>query len=160
MSFICTYLGQLDQIGRALWKYLFEYTNYTWFIISSWRSSHPSYIHNFFHGWLEGRLRLKKKLRLFSCLLFCYFDGTCKSQNTKRPCFLFQGLSRIQYEAKKQVVADEIISRLEKKLFPGLKSSIEFIEVKLKPVLAKSLIFMDMFFFFFPNLLTPNSNSR
>ncbi|CAK8571266.1 unnamed protein product [Lathyrus sativus] len=41
----------------------------------------------------------------------------------------WKGLSRIEYEAKKQVVADEIISRLEKKLFPGLKSSIEFIEV-------------------------------
>lgn len=41
----------------------------------------------------------------------------------------WQGLSRIEYEAKKQVVADEIISRLEKKLFPGLRSSIDFIEV-------------------------------
>ncbi|XP_058771285.1 prolycopene isomerase, chloroplastic-like isoform X2 [Vicia villosa] len=41
----------------------------------------------------------------------------------------WKGLSKIEYEAKKQVVADEIISRLEKKLFPGLKSSIEFIEV-------------------------------
>ncbi|MCH86338.1 prolycopene isomerase chloroplastic-like [Trifolium medium] len=41
----------------------------------------------------------------------------------------WKGLSRIEYEAKKQVVADEIISRLEKKLFPGLKSAIDFIEV-------------------------------
>ncbi|KAK2454576.1 carotenoid isomerase [Trifolium repens] len=41
----------------------------------------------------------------------------------------WQGLSRVEYEAKKQVVADEIISRLEKKLFPGLKSAIDFIEV-------------------------------
>jgi len=32
------------------------------------------------------------------------------------------------------VVADEIISRLEKKLFPGLRASIDFIEVKLKPL--------------------------
>ncbi|KVH94135.1 Carotene isomerase [Cynara cardunculus var. scolymus] len=32
------------------------------------------------------------------------------------------------YEAKKELVADKIISRLEKKLFPGLKSSIEFKE--------------------------------
>ncbi|WJX17798.1 prolycopene isomerase [Trifolium repens] len=41
----------------------------------------------------------------------------------------WKGLSRIEYEAKKQVVADEIISRLEKKLFPGLRSAIDFIEV-------------------------------
>ncbi|CAJ2672911.1 unnamed protein product [Trifolium pratense] len=41
----------------------------------------------------------------------------------------WKGLSRIDYEAKKQVVADEIISRLEKKLFPGLRSAIDFIEV-------------------------------
>lgn len=43
--------------------------------------------------------------------------------------FLYQGLSRVEYEAKKQVVADEITSRLEKKLFPGLRSSIDFMEV-------------------------------
>ncbi|PWA98413.1 carotenoid isomerase [Artemisia annua] len=41
----------------------------------------------------------------------------------------WQGLSTKDYEAKKKLVADKIISRLENKLFPGLKSSIEFIEV-------------------------------
>ncbi|XP_024186431.1 prolycopene isomerase, chloroplastic isoform X5 [Rosa chinensis] len=41
----------------------------------------------------------------------------------------WEGLSRKDYEAKKERVADEIISRLEKKLFPGLMSSIVFKEV-------------------------------
>ncbi|KAJ1423338.1 hypothetical protein SESBI_12551 [Sesbania bispinosa] len=41
----------------------------------------------------------------------------------------WEGLSRVEYEAKKQLVADEIINRLEKKLFPGLRSSIDFMEV-------------------------------
>lgn len=41
----------------------------------------------------------------------------------------WQGLPRKEYEEKKQLVADEIIRRLEKKLFPGLKSSIAFMEV-------------------------------
>ncbi|XP_040371807.1 prolycopene isomerase, chloroplastic isoform X3 [Rosa chinensis] len=40
----------------------------------------------------------------------------------------WEGLSRKDYEAKKERVADEIISRLEKKLFPGLMSSIVFKE--------------------------------
>ncbi|KAL6005099.1 hypothetical protein ACLOJK_005660 [Asimina triloba] len=39
------------------------------------------------------------------------------------------GLPKVTYEAKKEQVADEIISRLEKKLFPGLKQSIVFKEV-------------------------------
>lgn len=38
-------------------------------------------------------------------------------------------LSRKDYEEKKELVADEIIRRLESKLFPGLKSSIVFKEV-------------------------------
>lgn len=46
--------------------------------------------------------------------------------------FLYQGLSRKEYEAKKEQIADEIITRLEKKLFPGLKSSIDFMEVYLR----------------------------
>ncbi|KAJ6914499.1 prolycopene isomerase [Populus alba x Populus x berolinensis] len=41
----------------------------------------------------------------------------------------WEGLSTEDYEAKKKVVAYEIISRLEKKLFPGLRSSITFMEV-------------------------------
>ncbi|XP_074304802.1 prolycopene isomerase, chloroplastic [Silene latifolia] len=41
----------------------------------------------------------------------------------------WQGLSRAGYNEKKELIADEIISRLEKKLFPGLKSSITFMEV-------------------------------
>ena len=41
----------------------------------------------------------------------------------------YQGLSRKDYEAKKELVADKIIMRLEKKLFPGLKSAIVFKEV-------------------------------
>ncbi|KAG4982512.1 hypothetical protein AAZX31_10G082500 [Glycine max] len=41
----------------------------------------------------------------------------------------WEGLSRADYEAKKQLVADEITSRLENKLFPGLRSSIDFMEV-------------------------------
>ncbi|ONH95759.1 hypothetical protein PRUPE_7G089400 [Prunus persica] len=40
----------------------------------------------------------------------------------------WEGLSRKDYEAKKEIVADEIIGRLEDKLFPGLKSSIVFKE--------------------------------
>ncbi|KAK6942502.1 LOW QUALITY PROTEIN: hypothetical protein RJ641_027879, partial [Dillenia turbinata] len=38
----------------------------------------------------------------------------------------WQGLSIQDYEVKKELVADEIISRLENKLFPGLNSSIAF----------------------------------
>ncbi|KAL6508426.1 hypothetical protein OROHE_021559 [Orobanche hederae] len=41
----------------------------------------------------------------------------------------WEGLSRAEYEAKKELVAEKIINRLEKKLFPGLKSSIVFKEV-------------------------------
>ncbi|KAH8485463.1 hypothetical protein H0E87_027047 [Populus deltoides] len=41
----------------------------------------------------------------------------------------WEGLSTKDYEAKKKVAADEIISRLEKKLFPGIRSSIAFMEV-------------------------------
>lgn len=41
----------------------------------------------------------------------------------------WQGISQKDYEKKKERVADEIISRLEKKLFPGLGSSIVFKEV-------------------------------
>uniref|UniRef100_A0A2P2L414 Uncharacterized protein MANES_08G037100 n=1 Tax=Rhizophora mucronata TaxID=61149 RepID=A0A2P2L414_RHIMU len=40
----------------------------------------------------------------------------------------WEGLPRKEYEAKKDRVADEIIGRLEK-LFPGLRSSIDFMEV-------------------------------
>ncbi|KAJ4840086.1 hypothetical protein Tsubulata_009902 [Turnera subulata] len=41
----------------------------------------------------------------------------------------WEGLSLKDYEEKKTRVANEIISRLEKKLFPGLSSSIAFVEV-------------------------------
>lgn len=41
----------------------------------------------------------------------------------------WEGLSRKDYEAKKELVADKIMTRLEKKLFPGLKSAIVFKEV-------------------------------
>ncbi|XP_020694405.1 prolycopene isomerase 2, chloroplastic isoform X2 [Dendrobium catenatum] len=41
----------------------------------------------------------------------------------------WQGLSRKEYEEKKELVADEIITRLEKKLFPGLKDSVVLKEV-------------------------------
>lgn len=41
----------------------------------------------------------------------------------------WKGLSRKDYVEKKELVADEIIGRLENKLFPGLKSSIVFKEV-------------------------------
>lgn len=41
----------------------------------------------------------------------------------------WEGLSRKDYVVKKEIVADKIISRLEKKLFPGLKSAILFKEV-------------------------------
>ncbi|KAM6547805.1 hypothetical protein CsatB_019481 [Cannabis sativa] len=41
----------------------------------------------------------------------------------------WEGLSPKEYVEKKELVANEIISRLEKKLFPGLASSIDFIEV-------------------------------
>ncbi|PIN08821.1 Phytoene desaturase [Handroanthus impetiginosus] len=41
----------------------------------------------------------------------------------------WEGLSRKDYVAKKELVAEKIIDRLEKKLFPGLKSSIVFKEV-------------------------------
>nr|GME12608.1 prolycopene isomerase, chloroplastic [Ipomoea batatas] len=41
----------------------------------------------------------------------------------------WEGLSLKDYNAKKELVADGIISRLEKTLFPGLKSSIVFKEV-------------------------------
>ncbi|XP_062112351.1 prolycopene isomerase, chloroplastic [Humulus lupulus] len=41
----------------------------------------------------------------------------------------WEALSPKEYVEKKERVANEIISRLEKKLFPGLRSSIDFIEV-------------------------------
>ncbi|GAB4857191.1 hypothetical protein Ancab_015100 [Ancistrocladus abbreviatus] len=41
----------------------------------------------------------------------------------------WQGLSPRDYEMKKELVAGEIVSRLEEKLFPGLKESIVFKEV-------------------------------
>lgn len=41
----------------------------------------------------------------------------------------WEGLSNKDYEAKKELVSSKIIDRLEKKLFPGLKSSIVFKEV-------------------------------
>ncbi|VFQ74143.1 unnamed protein product [Cuscuta campestris] len=41
----------------------------------------------------------------------------------------WEGLSQNSYNAKKELVADRIINRLEKTLFPGLKSSIVFKEV-------------------------------
>ncbi|EEF38309.1 prolycopene isomerase, chloroplastic isoform X2 [Ricinus communis] len=41
----------------------------------------------------------------------------------------WEGLPVKDYEAKKQLVADKIIGRLEKELFPGLRSSIAFMEV-------------------------------
>lgn len=41
----------------------------------------------------------------------------------------WKGLPQKEYEAKKELVADEIITRLENKLFPGLKASIVFKEV-------------------------------
>ncbi|OMO95042.1 Carotene isomerase [Corchorus capsularis] len=41
----------------------------------------------------------------------------------------WEGLPPKDYEAKKELIAEEIIGRLEKKLFPGLKSSIVFKEV-------------------------------
>ena len=45
-------------------------------------------------------------------------------------CFhSWQGLSRKEYEEKKEVVANGIIRRLEKKLFPGLQDSIVLKEV-------------------------------
>lgn len=42
---------------------------------------------------------------------------------------LWQGLPRKDYEQKKELVANEIIRRLEKKLFPGLQDSIVLKEV-------------------------------
>ncbi|CAO2144485.1 unnamed protein product [Urochloa humidicola] len=41
----------------------------------------------------------------------------------------WEGLSKKEYEEKKEVVANEIIKRLEKKLFPGLQDSIVLKEV-------------------------------
>lgn len=48
---------------------------------------------------------------------------------TTSPLEDWEGLPPKDYEAKKELIADEIIGRLEKKLFPGLKSSIVFKEV-------------------------------
>ncbi|KAL0333551.1 UNVERIFIED_CONTAM: Prolycopene isomerase, chloroplastic [Sesamum angustifolium] len=48
---------------------------------------------------------------------------------TTSPIEDWEGLSRKDYEAKKELVAEKLINRLNKKLFPGLKSSIVFKEV-------------------------------
>jgi prolycopene isomerase len=40
-----------------------------------------------------------------------------------------QGLSREEYNAKKEAVADTIVKRLEKELFPGLVNATTFREV-------------------------------
>nr|AFS32633.1 carotenoid isomerase [Narcissus tazetta] len=48
---------------------------------------------------------------------------------TVSPMEDWKGLSQKDYEEKKELVADEIIRRLENKLFPGLKGSIVFKEV-------------------------------
>ncbi|EPS68678.1 carotenoid isomerase, chloroplastic, partial [Genlisea aurea] len=50
---------------------------------------------------------------------------------TTSPIEDWEGLSRKDYEAKKELVAEKIVERLEKKLFPGLNSSIVFKEVSL-----------------------------
>lgn len=41
----------------------------------------------------------------------------------------WQGLSKQDYEAKKQRILDRMVDRLERTLFPGLKEAIEFAEV-------------------------------
>ncbi|KAE8713147.1 Prolycopene isomerase [Hibiscus syriacus] len=48
---------------------------------------------------------------------------------TTSPLEDWKGLPPKDYEAKKELIAEEVIERLEKKLFPGLKSSIVFKEV-------------------------------
>ncbi|XP_038994535.1 prolycopene isomerase, chloroplastic-like isoform X2 [Hibiscus syriacus] len=48
---------------------------------------------------------------------------------TTSPLEDWKGLPPKDYEAKKELIAEEVIGRLEKKLFPGLKSSIVFKEV-------------------------------
>ncbi|KAK8651296.1 hypothetical protein V6N13_140903 [Hibiscus sabdariffa] len=48
---------------------------------------------------------------------------------TTSPLEDWKGLSPKDYEVKKELIAEEIIGRLEKKLFPGLKSSVVFKEV-------------------------------
>ncbi|KAL2629499.1 hypothetical protein R1flu_014185 [Riccia fluitans] len=40
----------------------------------------------------------------------------------------FEGLTREEYNAKKEAIADDIVERLEKKLFPGLKAATTFRE--------------------------------
>ncbi|KAG6388500.1 hypothetical protein SASPL_149928 [Salvia splendens] len=52
----------------------------------------------------------------------------------------WEGLSRKDYEEKKERVAGEIINRLEKKLFPGLKSSIVFKELKTQNVIMSVML--------------------
>ncbi|KAK6126513.1 hypothetical protein DH2020_039747 [Rehmannia glutinosa] len=60
----------------------------------------------------------------------------------------WEGLSRKDYEAKKELVAGKIIDRLEKKLFPGLKSSIVFKELclgyRVNDIYHSSLISQQM----------------
>lgn len=55
--------------------------------------------------------------------------GNWESNILKLRFLMSQGLSPADYNKKKELIADEIIGRLEKKLFPGLKSSILFKEV-------------------------------
>lgn len=47
------------------------------------------------------------------------------------------------YEAKKEHVADEIIRRLDRKLFPGLTSSITFREVLIIPWGTNNIISLN-----------------
>ncbi|OEL36466.1 Prolycopene isomerase, chloroplastic [Dichanthelium oligosanthes] len=51
----------------------------------------------------------------------------------------WEGLSRKEYEEKKEAVANEIIRRLEKKLFPGLQDSIVLKEVSSCPPCCDSI---------------------
>lgn len=45
----------LDKVRRAIWQYIFEHSNYPWFIIGSRRASYSSHLYHFFHRGLGGK---------------------------------------------------------------------------------------------------------
>lgn len=129
-----TIAGWLGKFREALWEHFFEHSDCAWFILGSGGAPHFAHFYDIMHRGLEGYIYLNL---LFGLLLLSNFlkysdssFASCFDAGTKLYLLWFQGLGPKDYEKKKELVADEIISRLENKLFPALKSSIVLKEVR------------------------------
>lgn len=131
-SFVA-YVGRLEESGEALWQYLPQHSNHSGSIFGSKRSTYTAHIYNFFHRGLGGKALLRgMRPKIFISNFRSFRNRIRPSLFLKKKNLNFgQGLPPKEYEAKKEEVAAGIIQRLEKKLFPGLTSSITFKEVRL-----------------------------